>query len=224
MLTSFTADRLAVCTPNSPIFRLGRWPNPWLPPEWFWAHEDRTFGNRFDDPSGFYRVLYASTQRVSCFIETLARFRPDISLVDDFSQIEGEEEYLPLGAVAVEWLTSRRLGQATLSGAYADIYSSGWVSYMRAGLAGDAVQLGLSDVDVSVLQQPSPRSITQRASRKIYERGLDGIFYRSLYGHDLENWALFEPFHLTDKLSEPALASDDADLREALRILGLTLL
>src|ERR1017187_6016444 len=134
-------------TPDSLLFRLGSKPDPWSPPDWSRALPNGTFGNRFDDPSGFYRVLYASTQRVSCFIETLARFRPDISLVDDFSQIEGEEEYLPLGAVSVEWLTSRRLGQATLSGAYADIYSSGWVSYMRAGLAGDAVQLGLSDVD-----------------------------------------------------------------------------
>src|ERR1039458_7662364 len=52
LLTSFTADRFEVCTPNSPVFRFGRLPSPWEPPDWFWASEDGTFGNRFDDPSG----------------------------------------------------------------------------------------------------------------------------------------------------------------------------
>src|ERR1039458_5753060 len=77
LITSFTADRFEVCTPNSPVFRFGRLPSPWQPPDWFWGSEDGTFGNRFDDPSGYYRVLYASSQRLFCFIETLARFRPD---------------------------------------------------------------------------------------------------------------------------------------------------
>jgi hypothetical protein len=37
--------------------------------------EDGTFGNRYDDPRGEYRVLYATSQRVGAFIETLARYR-----------------------------------------------------------------------------------------------------------------------------------------------------
>ena len=62
--------------PTEPIYRLGRRPDAWQPPEWFLAHSDGTFGNRFDDPEGYYRVLYASSQRLACFVETLARFRP----------------------------------------------------------------------------------------------------------------------------------------------------
>jgi len=53
-----------------------------------------TFGNRFDDPQDNYRVLYAATQRVSCFVETLARFRPDLSLITELQAIAGEDDYI----------------------------------------------------------------------------------------------------------------------------------
>ena len=59
------------------IYRLGRKPDPWAPPDWASAGPDGTFGNRFDDPDATYRVLYASLQRLGCFVETLARFRID---------------------------------------------------------------------------------------------------------------------------------------------------
>jgi hypothetical protein len=48
-------------------------------------------------------VLYAATQRVSCFIETLARFRPDLSLVAELQEIAGEDDYVPLGTVPSDW-------------------------------------------------------------------------------------------------------------------------
>ena len=53
------------------IYRLGRKPDPWSVPDWASAGPDGTFGNRFDDPEGIYRVLYASSQRLGCFLETL---------------------------------------------------------------------------------------------------------------------------------------------------------
>jgi hypothetical protein len=77
-------------TPTAPIFRLGRPPVPWEPPDWSRAHSDGTFGNRFDDPTGYYRVLYESSQRLSCFIETLARFRPGLNLLAELDGIAGE--------------------------------------------------------------------------------------------------------------------------------------
>jgi hypothetical protein len=61
--------------PSRPLFRVGRDDDAWAVPDWAYAKEDRTFGNRFDDPMGVYRVLYVSSQRLGCFIETLARFR-----------------------------------------------------------------------------------------------------------------------------------------------------
>src|SRR5215469_13440951 len=61
--------------PSGPLFRVGRDEDAWAIPDWAYAKEDGTFGNRFDDPMGVYRVLYACSQRLGCFIETLARFR-----------------------------------------------------------------------------------------------------------------------------------------------------
>jgi hypothetical protein len=50
--------------PAGPLFRVGRDDDAWAVPDWAYSKEDRTFGNRFDDPAGVYRVLYASSQRL----------------------------------------------------------------------------------------------------------------------------------------------------------------
>ena len=48
---------------------------------------------------------------------------------------------------------------------------------------------------MSVLQQTAPRILTQFVHRIVFNSGFAGIYYRSKYGHDIENWALFEhPF------------------------------
>ncbi|MFP5226360.1 MAG: hypothetical protein ACLGXA_01940 [Acidobacteriota bacterium] len=43
--------------PAGPLFRVGRDDDAWAVPDWAYAKEDGTFGNRFDDPMGVYRVL-----------------------------------------------------------------------------------------------------------------------------------------------------------------------
>jgi hypothetical protein len=68
-----------------------RRPDAWQWPEWAYAGSDGTFGNRYDDPLGEYRVLYASSQRRGAFLETLARFRVDVSLVAELDAIEGDD-------------------------------------------------------------------------------------------------------------------------------------
>jgi hypothetical protein len=88
------------------IYRLGRKPDPWSPPDWASAGPDATFGNRFDDPDATYRVLYASSQRLGCFVETLARFRVDPKLLAELAQIEGEDDHCP---AALHTVTNRTL-------------------------------------------------------------------------------------------------------------------
>ena len=56
--------------------------------------------------------------------------------------------------------------------------------------------------------------------RAIFTEGLAGIYYRSKYGHDIENWALFEPFQIDAKNSEP-IRADDPDFERALQLHGL---
>jgi hypothetical protein len=208
--------------PSGEIFRIGRKPNPWQPPDWSRSNPDGTFGNRFDDPEGYYRVLYASSQKVSCFIETLARFRPDLTFLAELREIDGDNDFFPLGEVPREWCDQRLFGAAFADGNYADICASQWIAFLRRKLADECLRLGLRDLDAAVLQRDAPRRITQLASLQVYELGLPGIYYRSRYGHDLENWALFEPFQITPTNSG-AIASNDSALLEVLKILGLRL-
>jgi RES domain len=125
-----------------------------------------------------------------------------------------------LGEVPVEWVEKRMIGVAIVSGEYADINSSEWISRLRVVLAGDLEKFGLEDLDASVLQMTAPRSLTQLVSRVVFSEGLAGIYYRSKYGHDIENWALFEPFQINMTDSE-SIRIDDPDLQMALRLHGL---
>ena len=174
-------------------YRLGRVPDPWAVPDWASAGPDGTFGNRFDDPDATYRVLYASSQKLGCFLETLARFRLDPRLMAELGAIDGDDDYFPLGEVPVEWIQKRILGVATAAGEYADICSSEWISRLRRALAGHLERFGLDDIDASALQKTAPRILTQLVSRIVFYAGFSGIYYLSKYGHDIENWALFEP-------------------------------
>ena len=202
------------------IYRLGRKPDPWSAPDWASAGTDGTFGNRFDDPEGMYRVLYASSQRVGCFLETLARFRVDLKLLAELAEIEGEDDYCPLGEVPLEWIEKRMMGVATASGEYADICSSEWISRLRIVLAGHLERFGLDHLDASVLQMTAPRNLTQLVSRVVFSERLAGIYYRSKYGHDVENWALFEPFQINMRDSE-SIRTNDPELQQAFRLHGL---
>jgi hypothetical protein len=208
--------------PDGPLFRVGRMHDAWAPPDWAYAKEDGTFGNRFDDPEAHYRVLYASSRRLGCFIETLARFRVDLSFVAELQEMEDDEEddFSAFGTIARSWTDRRCIGTAEAFGDYADIYSLEWVSHLRHVLASTALQLGMTDVDLSSLQRAEPRILTQKASREVFELRLDGIFYHSRYGQTIENWAIFEPFAIHDQKSD-SIDEEDPELQEAMKILGL---
>jgi hypothetical protein len=215
--------------PSGPLFRVGRDRDAWAVPDWAYAKEDGTFGNRFDDPMGVYRVLYASSQRLGCFVETLARFRVDVSFVADLALMEnGEDDFTAFGTVRRAWIIGRCIGSANVEGEYADLYALGWVSHLRTALAGIAVKLGMKDFDLSSLEPAEPRVLTQQAGRIAFELGYAGVFYHSRYGHSIENWAIFEDWTMPDRfpIHQPnsrKVAEDDPDLLEALRILGLVI-
>ena len=72
-------------------------PDPWAWPGWSQASLDGTFGNRWDDPEGAYRVLYASSTRFGALLDTLARFRPDLAVIAGLSEIEGRDNPISSG-------------------------------------------------------------------------------------------------------------------------------
>src|SRR5579885_1859003 len=182
----------------------------------------RHLRNRFDDPESTYRVLYAASERVACFLETLARFRPDLSLLAELDEIAGENDFVPLGVAPAVWLENSRIGSAQAPGRYAAVGASGWIALLRVRLARACGEMGLADFDAASLFASAPRRLTQLVSREVYSRGFDGIAYVSKYGTDLENWALFEPLRLSEPRSFP-IAADDPDLQAALAIHGLRL-
>lgn len=136
------------------IYRLGRAPDPWEWPDWTYAREDGTFGNRYDDPEGQYRVLYASTQREATFRECLARFRPDLSILAE--DIEEDDKDAPParppGHISRSWLTLRLMGTATPTGIYCAIGHSGSVQHLRDALAPRILHFGLDDLDAGDLR------------------------------------------------------------------------
>ena len=133
---------LAAARPRGDIYRIGRAPDAWEWPPWEYAGEDGTFGNRYDDPRGEYRVLYACSQRLGAFIETLARYRTDPALVAAYDQIVVDEAdadafpTIPPGVVPTDWRLTRAIGTARHPGPFADIGNSSSLAHLRVALAG----------------------------------------------------------------------------------------
>jgi hypothetical protein len=92
---------------------------------------------------------------------------------------------------------------------------------LRRALAAQCLQLGLGELDAGVLQSEI-RQLTQQASFLVNELEFAGIFYRSRHGHNLENWAIFEPFPITAGSTGPVTVADPVFM-EALRMHGLEL-
>lgn len=155
-------------------------------------------------------------------METLARFRVDPGLAAELAAIKGDDDFYPLGEVPLEWFSVRTIGVARLNGTFAEVCSVGWISRLQVKMAPHLASFGLKDLDASTIQSSSKREVTQMISRFIYNSGADGIAYPSKYGHDLKNWAIFEPFKIQVKDPEP-LTMDDPDLMKCLSLLHLKL-
>jgi hypothetical protein len=204
------------------VYRLGRAPDPWDWPDWTYAQPDGTFGNRYDDPQGEYRVLYASTERVAVFMECLARFRPDPAV--DLAAIVTEDEDAPYptrpaGSVPVSWLGERRMGVAALDGRFCAVGHADSLVHLRSALAGRLVHYRLEDLDAGDIRTRAPRRFTQEISRYVFEQAtasgeqaFSGIQYGSRLGDDLTNWALFEGHDPMILIDGDPVAPDDPDL------------
>ena len=155
-------------------------------------------------------------------METLARFRVDPKLASELATIEGDDDFYPLGEVPLEWFSLRMIGVAKLNGTFADVCSAEWISRLQVKMTPHLANFGLKDFDASTIQSSSQREVTQMVSRFVYESGADGIAYPSKYGHDLQNWAIFEPFKVQIQDPEP-LPTDDPDLLKCLKLLHLKL-
>jgi hypothetical protein len=182
------------------VYRVGRAPRPWGFTPWRYA-EKGVFQGRWDDPEGEYRVLYVSASAFGAFVEVLADFRPDPTLIAGLAEIEDEDQkatgVLP-GRVPISWLRGRVLVDGLLSGTFADVSHSRSLATLRRNLAPLVVELGLPELDGSAVRASAPRAFTQAISRYLYHclesdrPQFAGVFYRSKHGDNLENWGVFE--------------------------------
>lgn len=214
--------------PTGPVYRVARRPDPWRPPDWADVGDDLTFGNRFDDSEGRFRVLYAASSPLACYLETLARYRrpPESEqLLSALSAIKNApDDYTPPATVPASWLPTRSLGMAFLTKRrFANVYSSEWLAYIRRNLEPmfSVRRTDGQDFDLALLLSQR-RALTRRIATLVYRLGYDGIYYQSRHGTDLFNWALFEPFELASQ-TVLDLHIEDPDLLEALKRLNLTL-
>ncbi len=229
---------LEVKSAGDTVFRIARGRDPWTWPDWAYADSvDATFDNRWDDPEGSYRVLYASSQRAGAFVETLARFRKDLELLADLERInEDDPEDAPIasGTVPHDWADDRLIGEAVLKGDFADVTHPRSLTYLRRVLSSLLLEHGLTDLDAGTVRTVD-RSVTQRMSRVIYEesvdgkRAYDGVYYRSRLGDMYENWGVFDTdvAGVTSPLSAidhgNSIHEGDSDFSEALGYLELAL-
>jgi hypothetical protein len=112
----------------------------------------------------------------------------------ELAQIEGVDDYCPLGEVPIEWVEKRILGLAATDKDYADVCSSEWISRLLKSLAIHLKKWGVEEFDASVLQRTALRILTQSVSRIVFDGGFAGIYYRSTYGHDIGTGLCSSPF------------------------------
>ena len=214
--------------PEGPVYRMARGPDPWAWVDWVYAGPDGSFGGRFDDSEGEYRVLYAAATRLGAFMETLAGFRTHPAV----------RQSLPDGDAAApdsvprEWLEQRRIGEARLPELpFADVGHSRSLAFLRERLMDAIVEHELDDLDAAAIRLSAPRRFTQLVGRLAFdctdaygEPQFVGLRYGSRLGDELHDWALFERPGSALAASQPEPVDEhDPDLRLALERLGLRL-
>lgn len=230
-----SADIVAVEAPGR-VYRVARRPDAFALPSWEHANnDDGTFGGRYDDPQGEYRVLYVSASRVGAFCETLAPMRPSLDVVAGIEAVAREAQLFDRGRLALpaEWVANRVAGEAVAAGAFADVAHSTTIERLRGELGTIALGMGLDEFDAATIRLSSPRRLTQLVSRLLYEETDEdgsarfaGVAYRSRLGDDLSNLAIFERPESTLPLTDTTSAEfdpGDEDLSAALALLGLEL-
>jgi len=196
--------------PRAGLWRVGRSPDPLrfgdpLPPSLL---ESPNTGNRFDSPTGDYRVCYFATTLDACFGETLSRFRPDPGL----SAIAHEEGFMALGEVPADW-RHRRIAVRTApapstaipANRFLDVEAAETRALLRNELGELLAYYGYTDLDVPTVRGADLR-ITRWIGRWAYEqRDADnrlkfaGIRYLSRLSSEWECWALFEDVALDEQ-------------------------
>lgn len=191
-----------LATPTEPLFRLGRAPSALAWPLW-----ERVGDGRFDDPrrDPAYRVLYAG-ERLACFFEKVAPFRPDREGVVD-------------RAITRSWVERRRIARFRLHDPdgrwrWLDMGSPATFADFQVRFGAQLEAFGYRGFDLAAAASDE-RGLTQPIALWAYQRGYHGIKYPTRHAPGLSCWAIFSVFEGVDvvALDESPVALDDEDLR-----------
>ena len=227
------SPRAAVAEPAAHgLWRVGRSPDPLhysdpLDPAML---DSRSAGNRFDSPTGDYRVCYFSSTLEGCFGETLARFRPNPRL----SAIADEEGFMSIGAVPADWRHRRLAVRATVATSerwpalrFLDVEAATTRALLRPELGELLAFYGYDDLDVPTIRG-GDRRVTRWIGRWAHEQRDEqdrplyaGVRYLSRLSSDWECWAVFENAPLVEQERRPILRHDEA-LSHVAGLYGLT--
>jgi hypothetical protein len=166
-------------TPGRALYRIGGRPDPLAWPPWEYVGS-----GRFDDPAGEFRVLYATAQRRTAFLETLAHFRPSLDVLTALQAVQNTDEPIPTPRVPTEWYPTRAVGRLRLATRprWLDLRSFQTREALRHELAQTLITLGLVDLDLSGVVGPK-RQLTEAIARWAYGHGYAGLVYSSRSDH-----------------------------------------
>jgi hypothetical protein len=243
------AHEVVVPPPVASVYRVAHGPDPFAPRAWEHAHDDGTFGNRFDDPGGMldpsnrrgvipverrFRTIYFATEAAGAFGETIARFRTSPRLWLDLKQIDDDDPLDPAmlgGEVPAAWRIQRLLGVTQLSPSlrFVDIAAPETRTWLTREFAPLLAALEVSDLDLTAVMDKRLRRLTQEIARFVFEQTDDmsgtpafaGLRYLSRLHAGWELWAVFADRLVHDPAPLRSILPDDVGLIDACARLGL---
>ncbi|WP_375489195.1 RES domain-containing protein [uncultured Mycobacterium sp.] len=217
-------------------YHVGYRPDPWAWTPWEYAGADGRFHGRWDDPHGTWRSLYLGVSPLACYLEVLARFRPEPQMAAELAEIvdNDDNDHLyptaPAGHLPRSWCGPRLLGSGRVSGVFAVPGHRASLAALRGRFLPPARALGLADLDGAAIRDSRPRALTQAIAAWLYAlrtpdgAPLNGIQFESRHGDGLTLWSVYErdpaaasPPEIEQEAAEP-IAPDDPQLLEAMRL------
>ena len=200
----FARDVRVLPTPGRALYRLGHAPDPLAWPPW-----EVVGRNRFDDPHGRFRVLYAAERRRCCFAEALAPFRSELPALG----AAPPGSLPPARPLPTGWLANRRLGRLRLAPGqrWLDLRAVETREALRAILAPLVLGVGMADLDGAAVRSPE-RRLTRAIAGWAHDAGFQGIVYTSRLDDRWACWAIFEGAELVPVGAPRPIRRGDRDL------------
>jgi hypothetical protein len=236
-------SNLAITTDPGTVWRVGFGPDPWAWTPWIFATDGGLFNGRWDDQYGQFRTLYTGASLLGCFLELLAKLRPEATVyaevdqIDDPDNLAADDLEAPPGNIGYDWLDGRVFGRATQTGRYCFVTHSRTIAALDSAGLFAAHGVAPRDIDATLLKQSGDRALTRSVARWVYDQRdetrhplVDGIEFRSRFGDEIPMWAVFErspdeavgrSSRITPDRSAP-VTPDTAELVEAFSRLGLS--